>query len=118
MVDATMTPRERMLIAYQNKLPDRVPVSPEIWDAVALAVRFNCPIFTYENVLKETSMIKEDDKKENSGEKEIAESDSFIASHGLEEYSIEELEKMLKEAIENEDYEKASRYRDEINRRK
>ncbi len=85
-------------------------------DAVALAIRFNCPIYTYENILsiagvsignEKTSEHKE--PKENIEEKE---------ANDLNNYTSSELEEMLIEAVENEEFEKASQIRDEINRRK
>lgn len=87
-------------------------------DAVALAVRFNCPIYTYKKVLDETSMVKEEKPAETEDEEVNDESISVEKNDSLDIYSDEDLEKILKEAIENEDYEKASRYRDELKRRK
>lgn len=69
-------------------------------DAVALALRFHCPIFTTEGVLHEAGIVLE-------GE----------ISNDLEKLSREELRELLKTAIETEDYEKASTIRDELKRR-
>ena len=84
-------------------------------DAVAIAVRFKCPIFTYEEVLSKAGIIldktlKEDipfDIKESKKSKEKK----------LKEFSITKLQNMLKKAIDEENYEKASEIRDEINSR-
>jgi bifunctional DNase/RNase len=86
-------------------------------DAVAMAVRFNCPIYTYKKVLDETSMVKEDEKEEKA-EEDIPENESTKTAESMEQFSDEDLEKMLKDAIDDEDYEKASKYRDELKRRK
>ena len=74
-------------------------------DAIALAVRFNAPIMAYENVIAEAGIL----------------SDSFWAKHNkgsLADYSLEELEDLLKKVVEKEDYESAVRIRELINRRK
>ena len=81
-------------------------------DAVALALRFNCPIYTYEEILVKAGIILETSDSEAdqlSGEKENPVT--------LQTHTIEELKNMLKEAIKNEDYERASEIRDEIKRR-
>jgi hypothetical protein len=88
-------------------------------DAVAMAVRFNCPIFTYKKVLDETGIIKDEEKTDTVAKPDLSEDSEYKAESGsTEKLSDEELEVLLKEAIDNEDYEKASKYRDEINRRK
>lgn len=85
-------------------------------DAVAIAIRFNCPIFTFENIMSVAGVLVDESKKD--------EDDSDWSDTEGEErnpwelLSVEELEKQLQNAIENEDYEKASKIRDEIKRRK
>ncbi|MCB9000987.1 MAG: bifunctional nuclease family protein [Bacteroidales bacterium] len=90
-------------------------------DAVALALRFNCPIYTTDEIVEKAGItldIEEVDESgkasENTPVKEVKE-DNFIAQ--LRHLSVSELKTMLNEAIQNEDYEKASKIRDEINRR-
>ena len=85
-------------------------------DAVALAIRFRCPIFTNEKILAEAGIVMED----KAEELEEAAGDEVEEESGAEEYStntITELEDMLQSAVDNEEYEKASKIRDEINRR-
>ena len=92
-----------------------VEIDARTSDAVALAVRFKCPIFTYEDVLSkagiildktlEDDLIFEEEQEETSEEK------------GLKNLTLSKLKKLLKKAIEAEDYEKASEIRDEINSR-
>ncbi len=84
-------------------------------DAIALALRFNCPIYAYENIVNEAGIVMSDKPGEevNKSEDEHAEPDS-----AYEEFLLEELEEMLKKAIEEENYEEASHLRDEIKRRK
>jgi uncharacterized protein len=87
-------------------------------DAVALALRFRCPIYTTEEILSKAGIIldTEDTKKGqfHTGETKTESSKSSPFSN----YTLQELEDMLNEAVQNEDYEKASILRDEINNRK
>lgn len=90
-------------------------------DAVALALRFHCPIYTIESIMSAAGIIMTEEEQEahegisNPGEEE---EDLFTPQESLEEYSLAELEEMLARAVENEEYEKASQIRDEINKRK
>ncbi len=76
-------------------------------DAVAIAVRYNCSIYADDKVIEETAM--EEDVED------IQDEDIPVEN---KELSIEELEDYLKVLIEEENYEEASRVRDEINKRK
>lgn len=85
-------------------------------DAIALAVRFNCPIYTYETVLQAAGVSIDDepdidDLATGGGGAEGEEFD-------YDKFTLEELEEMMNEAIEHEDYERASLIRDIINKRK
>lgn len=88
-------------------------------DAVALAIRFGCPLYTYESIVEQTgvTMDKEDDAQtEESFESEFETVDK--EENPFEDHSITELQKMIKEAIDKEEYEKASVIQKEINKRK
>lgn len=91
-------------------------------DAIALAVRFDCPIFTYEFILSAAGIILEDQPKEGLGsaaiEEPVAKKHSEKDDKDLTKKSTEELKEMLKNAIDGENYERASRVRDELNKRK
>ncbi len=96
-------------------------------DAIALAVRFGVPIFASTSVLEEAGVTmeaeeptpitersdagKEGDPTGKSGKKKKSD-------WSFEDYSNDELQKILQDVIEKEDYEKAALIRDEINRRK
>jgi bifunctional DNase/RNase len=84
-------------------------------DAVAIAIRFNCPIFTYENIMSAAGVVVDDDKKEED-DNEWQDSEKK-EQNPWELLSVDELEKQIQMAIENEEYEKASKIRDEIKRR-
>jgi len=84
-------------------------------DAVALALRFNCPIYANESILEEAGILMD----EETGETTPASGAGKKQGHSrYEDYLMEELEEMLKKAVADENYEEASRIRDEINRRK
>ena len=85
-------------------------------DAIALGVRFKCPIYTYENILASAGILLDENAElqQDSPSSEV----STTPSEKLDTtYNVEELEQQLLDAIENEDYELASRLRDEINKR-
>lgn len=83
-------------------------------DAIALAVRFNCPIYTYEAVLAGAGVsIEEEPDIDDLATGGLQQSDDY----DFDKFTLAELEEMMNEAIEKEDYEKASTLRDAITRR-
>jgi len=90
-------------------------------DAIALAVRFECPIFTFEFILSAAGIILEDQPKEGGMpaiEEPVVKKVSEKDDKDLTKKSTEELKELLKGAIDSENYERASRIRDELNKRK
>ena len=89
-------------------------------DAIALAIRFEAPIYTYENILEKAGVIIKVEKEidERSLLKELfADENSEIECSELKEKTTKELEELLKIAIQNENYESAAKIRDEISNR-
>lgn len=87
-------------------------------DAIAIGVRFNCPIYTFENILSSAGILLDEETGTDFDSDAIEDEVSDLSSiDTFNEVSIEELETQLDEAIQNEDYELASRIRDEINKR-
>ena len=99
-------------------------------DAIALALRFNAPIFTYKTILDKAGIFlkfssKDKDKDENDDSimvDEILQEGETVeieqgATDGYTELTIDELNKELEKAVTNEDYEKAAKLRDEISKR-
>jgi uncharacterized protein len=81
-------------------------------DAIALAVRFECPIFTFESILSSAGILSDEFLEDDDDiDSELSEENEF------QRMTVDELETAMKEAIENEDYERASMLRDEINKR-
>jgi len=88
-------------------------------DAVALALRFRCPIYTTEEILLKAGIVLESEDEESPGKSRFEESQGTSSSDkAYEKYTLAELNEMLDEAVHNENYEKASVIRDEISRRK
>ena len=96
---------------------DTVEIDSRTSDALALAVRFGCPIFTYENILESAGILMEnDEKKKSSGAQQPITTDS--SREDLKSLSLQELNTLLNEVLEQDDYIKAIAIRDEINNRK
>ncbi|HEY0298366.1 MAG TPA: bifunctional nuclease domain-containing protein [Arachidicoccus sp.] len=87
-------------------------------DAIALAVRFGCPIYTYEHILESASLVIDDSGAPATRAENATTISSNTGGEGLSGKTIEELQSMLNEVLELEDYIKAAAIRDEINRRK
>ena len=96
-----------------------VEIDARTSDAIALAVRFNCPIYTYEFILKSAGIVLDDDSLP-SLESPIATVEEMTTSTEGEyqSKSSEELKNLLQTALDEEQYELASKIRDELNTRK
>ena len=89
-------------------------------DAIALAIRFEAPIYTYENILEKAGVVIKVEKEidERSLLKELfSDENSEVESSELKEKTTKELEELLKIAVQNENYESAAKIRDEISNR-
>jgi bifunctional DNase/RNase len=92
-------------------------------DAIALALRFNCPIYTYEGILKQAGIILDEKKTTNlslanySSESSDDISTKKTLNFNIAEQTKSELNSKLTVALEKEDYELAALIRDELNRR-
>ncbi len=108
------------LITVQNGKEAMVDARPS--DAVALAVRFKCPIYTTEEVLDKAGMILEDENENpttiavEDEEEEMIEAEDHRSD--IERASLKDLNNMLKNALAQENYELAASIRDEIDKRK
>jgi bifunctional DNase/RNase len=105
-------------LVCQNEEGEIQEIDSRTSDAIALATRFNCPVYTYEFILSSAGIIMED----GSAFPEQAQLEKKTPKAGkgdkYSELSTDELKQMLKEAIEEEAYEKAGRIRDELSKRK
>lgn len=101
----------------------RAEIDARTSDAVAIAVRFNCPIYCYEFILETAGVNTEDTETGTSMDDDDNDIELQRLMHQMDDddtssLSIEELQRQLEQAINQEDYEMASKLRDEINRRK
>jgi bifunctional DNase/RNase len=85
-------------------------------DAIAMAVRYGCPIYTYDFIL-DAAGVRIEDSTSEEGELEKEEAKPKRRKRGYAEYSIDDLTAMLQKVIGEEDYEKAAKIRDEIKKR-
>ena len=94
---------------------EEIEIDARTSDAIAIAIRMGCPIFTYNDILQEAGIILTDNlpKYKDEDTEELEESKDLLST-----LSLGELKKQMKEAINDENYERASELRDEINKRK
>ena len=98
-----------------------VEIDARTSDAIAVAVRFDCPIFTYEFILSTAGIVIEGNDfvyLENINETTEEKTVGSTVGSGFASLSIDELKTKLQEALAEESYEKAAKIRDELNKRK
>ena len=92
-------------------------------DAIAVGLRFDAPIFTFENILAEAGIVltdeeEEEEKPEAKTEKKVkVKKESSKKGDDFKSYSVDKLNELLKDAIDKEDYERAAKIRDELGKR-
>ncbi len=95
---------------------DEIEIDARTSDAIAIGLRLKAPVYTFEHILSSAGIQLENE--ELIEETNIDDSGEKVEVEQAAEYTIEELEVLLQSAIDDEDYEKASKIRDEINKRK
>jgi len=95
---------------------DTVEIDSRTSDALALAVRFSCPIYTYEHILESAGILMEDNNKKKRSDIPVDEPPTASQSE-IAHMNMEELQTLLNEVLEQEDYIRAIAIRDEMNRR-
>lgn len=106
------------LICERDKIEEIIDTRTS--DAIALATRFNAPIYTYENILDKAGIYlkakdESTDEKGTLSIEKLIEEPEKASSYSKD--TLEELEEKLSKAVQNEDYELAARIRDEITKR-
>jgi bifunctional DNase/RNase len=99
---------------------ETIEIDSRTSDALALAVRFGCPVYTYEHILESAGILMEDPS--TGKKKKTATISSSHEEEGessdLKKMTVEELNTLLNEVLEQEDYIRAIAIRDELNARK
>jgi len=110
------------LICERDKIEEIIDARTS--DAIALALRFQAPIFTYKNILDKAGIYlkvnKEDEQKADNILVDEVLAEEIETSAGQDNFkgkTLKELQKMLDQAVANEDYETAARIRDEMSKR-
>jgi uncharacterized protein len=86
-------------------------------DAIAMAVRFECPIYTYDFILEAAGVILDENEEEGGSQSIIPTANAAMDSQPLERLSSQDLSERLQSVLEAEDYEMAAKIRDEMKRR-
>lgn len=97
---------------------DTVEIDSRTSDALALAVRFGCPIYTYEHIIANAGILMEDSAEKKQKAESVGAEDLGESRDDLSSMSLEELQTLLDDVLEHEDYIRAIAIRDEINKRK
>ena len=115
-------------IFYAKLISERdgkeIEIDTRTSDAIALAVRFKCPIYTYEFILSTAGIIlDETEEDENAIEKELDTIEGELKTTEIpktlsyDDLTLDELNKRLQDAIETENYEEASKIKEELDKR-
>ena len=92
-------------------------------DAIAIGLRFSAPIYTYEKIMNDAGIILTDESEDEASDltaeitKEESKTPSSSKDKPLKDHSYDKLKEMLNKALDEEDYERAAKIRDELNRR-
>jgi uncharacterized protein len=98
---------------------DTIEIDSRTSDALALAVRFGCPVYTYEHILESAGILMEDPGGKKKKTPTVTTTDEERGGKDdLKTMSLEDLNTLLNEVLEQEDYIRAIAIRDEINSRK
>jgi bifunctional DNase/RNase len=108
-------------IFYARLVLDRegeiIEVDSRTSDALALATRFDCPIYTFEFILQSAGIVLEGETEEDMQMQEVGNQDEGRPEQ-LSSYTVGELNNMLEDVLAEENYERAAEIRDEIQQRK
>lgn len=92
-------------------------------DAIAIGLRFDVPIYTYETILSEAGIVLSDEEEEDADREKAPEIKKSVVkkekknTKEFKDLSVEKLQELLDVALKKEDYEEAAKIRDEINKR-
>jgi hypothetical protein len=97
----------------------RVELDARPSDAIAIGLRFGVPLYAYESVMKEAGVVLDEiaPGEEKRGPGTVVSAEAAAKPASLSEIGTEQLQEMMQQAIEQEDYERAAKIRDELGRR-
>jgi len=95
---------------------DIVMIDSRTSDAVALALRFKCPIYTTREIVEDAGIVLSDKDEDDEDSVELSDN-STTSSPSYDEIGLDELNDLLQQAVEDEDYEKASEIQAELNKK-
>ena len=105
----------RLVLDHDGEI---IEVDSRTSDALALATRFDCPIYTYELILQNAGIVLEGEGDEELQMQDVADDPTGERSDNLSSYTMGELNTMLEDVLSEENYERAAQIRDEIKQRK
>lgn len=97
---------------------EEVEIDARTSDAIALAVRFTCPIYAYEFIVSSAGIIMDEDGDPTDKTGEEQEEVEVENDNPLTKFTLQELKEELGKALQDEEYERASQIRDELAKRK
>lgn len=100
-----------------NKGGQTLEIDSRTSDAIAMAVRFECPIYTFEFIMESAGVILDDDEAAGESTTSLSKPEKAKKRKTLADETTTNLETLLQKAIDDEDYEKAAQIRDELGRR-
>ncbi len=103
------------IVCYDGSQEIEIDARPS--DAIAIGLRFNVPIYTYEFIMSEAGIVLSESEDDDGSILQDVEEPVSSGKDRLKDYSFEALQEMLNEALERENYEEAARIRDEMNKR-
>jgi bifunctional DNase/RNase len=106
-------------IVCENEMGKRVEIDSRPSDAIAIGIRFDAEIYTNPAVMEEAGIIVTDEFEEELDTVITADekSQKDEKEKGIKRHTVEELNKLLEKALAEEEYEKAAKLRDELNKR-
>ena len=100
-----------------DKDGEEIEIDARTSDAIAIGIRCACPVYTYEHILSSAGIQLEEDGEEGTVEVVTETAEAEVDTNELSSMSTEDLNSLLQEALSDEDYERASEIRDELNKR-
>ncbi len=109
-------------VFYARLVLDRegeiIEVDSRTSDALALAIRFECPIYTYGDILETAGIVLHGEEEHDEDDLDEPQATAQANPENLSSFNVGELNHMLEEVLSNENYERAAQIRDELKRRR